>query len=109
MGGQGLGVTIFPHQGETDFFRQLPEYCRYVHVEANRYVLYPGEEGMLTVRPAFEARQVTVDGQVLENSDGVYTLRWTARELGEHTFQVEVDGVQTWCRVLTHPSPMALA
>ena len=101
--------TIFPHQGEVDFFRRLPDFCRYVHVESNRYVLYPGEEGVLTVRPAFEARQVTVDGQVLENSDGVYTLRWTACELGEHIFQVEADGVRTWCRVLTHPSPAALA
>ena len=101
--------TIFPHQGEADFFHRLPEFCRYVHVEANRYVLYPGEEGVLTVQPAFEARQVTADGQVLENTDGVYTLHWTARELGEHIFQVEADGVRTWCRVLTHPSPAVLA
>ncbi len=101
--------TIFPHQGEEDFFRQLPIFSRYVHVEANPYVLYPGEEGVLTVRPAFEAQQVTVDGQTLEKQNGAYVLRWTAQKLGEHTFQVNVDGIHTWCRVLIHPNPDALA
>ena len=103
-----LAWTIFPHSGKADFFRKLPEYTRYVHAEAERYVLHPGEEGMLYIRPSFAAKSVMVDGMPLSGEDNAYTLRWTAEKLGEHTFRIEVDGLRTHVRVLTHPAPAEL-
>ncbi|MGN1020542.1 MAG: hypothetical protein ACI4O7_09200 [Aristaeellaceae bacterium] len=109
-----IAWTIFPHEGKADFFRRLPAYSRYVHAEASRYVLHPGEEGVLSIRPGFAARGVRVDGEALRGEDNVYTLRWRAQEPGEHTFRIEAvqdngEVIRTWCRVLTHPSPAALA
>lgn len=104
-----LAWTIFSHAGKTDFFRKLPKYSRYVHAEAEKYVLHPGEEGVLHIKPSFEARTVLVDGTPISGEGNVYTLRWTAKTLGEHTFRIEVDGLLTHCRVLTHPTPTELA
>lgn len=108
-----IAWVIFPHEGREDFFRKLPALCRYVHVAAERYVLHPGEEGVLRIRPAFAARSVTVDGMPAAEADGEYIWRWRAEGPGEHTFRIEAgagaETVRTWCRVLTHPAPQALA
>lgn len=101
--------TIFPHSGRKDFFRRIAALGRYIHVEADRYVLHPGEQGTLTVRPSFPAGFVRVDGHPVPEKDGVYSYTWTAETPGEHTFRIEAGSIRTWCRVLTHPAPAALA
>ena len=57
--------TIFKHEGKADFVKKLAEYSRYVHVTAERYVVFPGETIRVTVAPSFVAKQVMLDGREL--------------------------------------------
>ena len=104
-----LSWVLFPCAGREDFFARLGDYCRYVRVEASRYVLFPSETATLTIRTSFPASRVCVDGMELSGQDGLYSFDWHAAEPDERTFRVEADGVSTWCRVLVTPDPAALA
>lgn len=101
-----LEWIIFSHEGmfehslqTPDFFRKLAQYHpHFVKVWADRYVLFPGERNTLRICPAFTAEKVTVDGQALPEADGIYQLEYTAQETGEKIFEIQADGVKTWCR-----------
>ena len=94
-----LEWMIFPHAGKQDFFEKLGQYQpHFVTVRADRYVLFPGEKNTLHIRPAFDADRVTVDGEVLPETDGIYQLEYTAQEIGEKVFEIQVDGVRFWRR-----------
>lgn len=105
-----LEWMIFPHEGKEDFFRKLSQYCpHFVTVRADRYVLFPGEKNVLRVCPAFAAGQVTVDGRKLPEVNGEYRLEYTAQEIGEKVFEIQADGVRTWCRTYVQEEPGELA
>ncbi len=105
-----LEWMIFPHAGKQDFFEKLGQYQpHFVTVRADRYVLFPGEKNTLHIRPAFDADRVTVDGEVLPETDGIYQLEYTAQEIGEKVFEIQVDGVRTWCRTYVQENPEKLA
>lgn len=97
-----ISWVIFPHQGKEDFRRQLGRYCKYVDVQAERYVLFPGERNRITIRPGFEAHCVTVNGETAKYSESVFFVEDRAEEPGEHIYHVEVDGIRTWCRTYVH-------
>ena len=64
--------VIFPHEGKEDFLKKAGEYNpHFVDVRADRYVLFPGEKSVLTIRPAFQAEQVSVNGEALTEEDGI--------------------------------------
>lgn len=49
-----LEWVLFPFGGKEDFFRQAVTYCsRFLQVEADRYVLFQGEEINVTITPNF--------------------------------------------------------
>lgn len=105
-----LTWTIFRHEGKADFFEKLKVYCpRFVEVQAHRYVLFPGEENTIRICPAFPAGRVAVDGKVLLEEGGNYKYTYTAQEPGEKVFEIEADGVRTWCRTFVQESPGKLA
>lgn len=105
-----LEWKIFRHEGKADFFKKLKQYCpRFVEVTAERYVLFEGEKNVLRIRPAFAAGQVEVDGRPLPETDGEYRLEYTAREIGEKIFAIQVDGVRTWCRTYVQEDIRTLA
>lgn len=105
-----LEWTIFRHEGKDDFFRKLEQYYpRFVTVWADRYVLFPGEKNTLRICPAFSAGKVTVDGQALSEENGIYQLEYTAREAGEKVFEIQADGVRTWCRTYVQANVEELA
>lgn len=112
--GAGESLTlkwmIFSHKGKCDFFAKLEQYQpRFVTVRADRYVLFPGEKNTLYVCPAFLAQEVTVDKKTLSGKNGVYRLEYTAQETGERVFEIQADGVKTWCRTYVQESPEKLA
>lgn len=105
-----LAWTIFSHDGRDDFFRKLEQYHpHFVTVWADRYVLFPGEKNTLHICPAFSAGKVTVNGQILLESIGVYQLEYTAQESGEKVFEIQADGVRTWCRTYVQEGVEELA
>ena len=105
-----LEWVIFRHEGKEDFFRKLPQYClHFVAVQADRYVLFPGEKNVLRICPAFSAGRVTVDGRKLPEVNGEYRLEYTAQETGEKVFEIQADGVRTWCRTYVQEEPGELS
>lgn len=87
--------VIFPHKGKADFKEQLGKYCRFVDVQADRYVLFPGERNRIAVRTGFEASRVLINGEKAVHSDGIFFSEYTAETPGEQVFHVEVDGIHT--------------
>lgn len=71
-------------------------------VRAERYVLFPGERSRIEIRPRFEADLVKVNGKAAECMDGVFYVEYTAETPGEQIFNIEVDGIRTWCRIYVH-------
>lgn len=105
-----LEWTIFSHNGKDDFFRKLEQYHpHFVTVWADRYVLFPGEKNTLRICPAFSAGKVTVDGQTLSEDNGTYQWEYTAQESGEKVFEIQADGVRTWCRIYVQEDVEELA
>lgn len=96
--------VIFPHKGKADFKEQLGKYCRFMDVQAGRYVLFCGERNRITVRTGFKVSRVMINGVEAACSDGEFFLEYTAETIGEQIFYVEADGVRTWCRTYVHTS-----
>lgn len=107
---KSISWTIFPHAGKDDFESRLGKYEKYVRVEAERYVLHPGERNRLRITPSFEAHSVRVDGkQLAPDGRGQYLLEYTAETLGEAVFSVCVDGIHTFCRTFVQEETDRLA
>lgn len=104
-----LKWKIFSHGGREDFYKKLKTLPRYVHVEANQYVLFEGEMGRLFIQPFFTAKKVLVNGRAPEKTAGGYVLDFKADTLGEMVFDIYADDVHTWCRLLVRPEPGLLA
>lgn len=94
--------TVFRHEGREDFQKKLKQYSRFVEVTAEHYVVFQGEKNRITVVPAFTAQNVRIDGAVIKKQGEQYVFEYTADELGEKVFEIEVDGIKTWCRVFVH-------
>lgn len=94
--------VVFPHKGKADFKMQAAKHCRFVDVQAERYVLFLGEKSRIEICPAFKADLVTVNGKVAACRDGVFFVEYTAETPGEQIFHIEADSVRTWCRIYVH-------
>lgn len=104
-----IGWVIFPHGGKEDFKKKAGIYSRYVDVEAERYVLFKGEHGIIRIRPSFEADSVSVDGGKLNAAGDSYEFCFQAEVYGEKTFDIQVNEVHTTCRLFIHEPPGELA
>ena len=108
-----LSWKIFSHEGEADFFEKAGKLTRFIRVNADKYVLFPGEGGEIKIEPSWEAKRVTVNGEAaqwLEN--GVFAYHYgygREQEYGDREFVIEADGVRTGCRILLHEAPEILA
>ena len=68
-----LEWKVFPHQGREDFREKLRAFSQVILVDAEQYVIYPGETSKVTIEPVFQAENVTVNGTSLEKTEnGVY-------------------------------------
>lgn len=100
--GEAMKITwkLFPHQGKEDFYRKLQEYPSMIRVQAEKYVLFPGERTTIQISPAFSAKEVRINGEILQGAEeGTYTYVFHAEHTGEHRFEVEADGRKTYCRL----------
>ena len=107
--------TLFWYEDRAEFYDRLKQYNpRYIHVEAEKYVVFENEEIHFSVKPAFDysGEEVVIrdNGAVTgyTEKDGVISVREKA-SLGEHTFEISVCGVQTFCRILALPAFSELA
>lgn len=117
-----ISWKVFAHEGEEDFYRRAGELARFVRVEASGYVLFPGEEAEICIRPSFEVKEghVSVDGEEIpaeekeESGRAIFRYSYTFREkepedFGDRVFHICVDGIHTACRIRLQEAPERLA
>ena len=105
-----LEWKVFPHQGREDFREKLRAVSQVILVDAEQYVIYPGETSKVTIEPAFEAEKVTVNGMLLEKTEnGVYEYLFESEKTGEYMLSISADTVKTTCRLLVQERPEELA
>lgn len=104
-----ISWKIFPHNGKDDFREKLRDFPSVIQVEADYYVIYPGEKTSIRIRPSFDAKEVQVNGQKLTmNSEQSYVYEFDPEKLGEFILHIEADRVKTKCRLLVQERPEEL-
>ena len=79
-------------------------------MDAEQYVIYPGETSKVTIEPVFQAENVTVNGTSLEKTEnGVYEYLFENEKTGEYVLSICADEVKTTCRLLVQERPETLA
>ena len=105
-----LEWKVFPHQGREDFREKLRAFSQVILVDAEQYVIYPGETSKVTIEPVFQAEKVTVNGASLEKTEnGVYEYLFENEKTGEYVLSICADEVKTICRLLVQERPETLA
>ena len=105
-----LEWKVFPHRGREDFREKLRAFPRVILVDAEQYVIYPGETSKVTIEPTFPAEKVTINGASLEKTEnGVYEYLFENEKTGEYVLSICADEVKTTCRLLVQERPETLA
>ena len=105
-----LEWKVFPHRGREDFREKLRAFPRVILVDAEQYVIYPGETSKVTIEPTFPAEKVTINGAPLEKTEnGVYEYLFENEKTGEYVLSICADEVKTTCRLLVQERPETLA
>nr|DAY61026.1 MAG TPA: glycoside hydrolase family protein [Caudoviricetes sp.] len=108
--------VLFWHEGKEDFYRQVNmHHKRYLHVRAQRYVLFQGEKIHLEITPVFDWKaedvQISRDGKelVFQMDNGTILVEEEPEKTGEYTYHICVGGIQTMCNILVQPPLLALS
>ena len=105
-----LEWVLFPFKEQNDFYKKAKKYCRhFIEVDAENYVLFEGENINVSVMPAFEYKCENVE--ILENGTPIkpefkqnkIIINKPAERIGELKFDIIVEGVRTYCRLLIQP------
>ena len=110
-----ISWTLFWHDSIADFYNKLKQYnTHYIEVNAENYVVFEGEKINISVKPIFDFSAADV---FIKNNDktvnysiknGVISIVENAK-IGEHSFQISIQGVKTHCNVLVLPAFTVLA
>ena len=108
--------TLFWHDGKEDFYNKLKEYNQgYIHVSAEKYLVFEGESITVRIQPAFEftKEDVTIikgDKPVDYTVDGeTILIEEQAGDVGERAYNIAVKGIKTHCNILVMPTIEELA
>ena len=106
--------TLFWHDGKEDFLEKAGKYnSRLIRISAENYVVFQGEEIHVSIRPVFPFSEARIfeNGRKTEYSQdhGKLIISKKAEETGEYIYSVNIDGVQTHCRLLVLPPLEELA
>ncbi|MDR0669887.1 MAG: hypothetical protein LBF95_07370 [Treponema sp.] len=96
-----LTWELFWHQGKDDFYRRLRDYPSYIEISAGHFVCFEGEQSGIEVR----RREGQVETELVQAEPA---LAGTVCP-GERKYFIRGNGVDTWYRLLTRPSPGDLA
>jgi hypothetical protein len=89
-----LEWELFWHQGKEDFYKKLLEYKNYIHVTAEKYILFLGE---------------TVNIKVTDGIGHEKQITETPKVTAEHEYKFELNGIHTKCRIMVLPPLEQLA
>lgn len=107
--------TLFWHSGITDFYNKIKKYnSKYIRIDAENYVVFENEKINISVKPTFDFSvkdvEITDNGKPVNYSfeNRVIKISESAK-IGEHNFQISVQGIKTHCNILTLPMLETLA
>lgn len=102
---------IFAHQGWEDFFEKAARLRPFLRVEADRWIVFPGENAHVRVRPSWNPQKVWMNDCLIQpEEDGSYVVELkNDGEYGERTVRICADQVKTCCTLFFHDAPNELA
>jgi hypothetical protein len=99
---------LFWHEGKQDFFARLQQYPKYIQIEANKYVLFVGEDNHIAINHSFTQPvliSVKRNGNdvphVVENHQII--VQDDYKSVGEYNYDIRVNDASTFCSVLVLP------
>lgn len=102
---------LFPHSGKSDFYRQLRVLCdRFIDVQAKHYSIFKGEHINIEIKPSFKFNPVDIsitlggDPVKFKVDNGTIYIDETHSIYGILTFNIEVCGIKTFCRINSLPT-----
>lgn len=108
--------TLFPHNGKEDFLDSARKYSgKFIEIQAEKYVVFAGEEVCLKILPAFDfdrsSIRITEAGREVPFTvqDGAILVKEQPEAFGEKKYIICVNGVHTWCKLLSLPTLKKLA
>lgn len=108
--------TLFPHNGKEDFFDSARKYSgKFIEIQTEKYVVFAGEEVCLKILPAFDFERgsirITEAGREVPFTvqDRAILVREQPGAFGEKKYIICVNGVHTWCKLLSLPTLKELA
>ncbi|MDO4295851.1 MAG: six-hairpin glycosidase [bacterium] len=111
-----LEWTLFPFENRQDFYEKAAQYNKkFIRVEAEKYVLFSGENIGITLTPAFAFEKgevlVTEQGRAVELcfEENQIVIREKAKEVREYCYDIWVGGVHTRCRLFVQAALEELA
>ncbi|MEK4039411.1 hypothetical protein MHH49_17975 [Paenibacillus sp. FSL F4-0122] len=108
--GASISLTweLFWHEGKEDFYQQLQAYPRYIHVEADKYVLFAGEKCRLKISHAFP--QLDLVDIICKGEEVPYSVTGNCiiveavyETSGEYSYSIDINGISTICNILVLP------
>lgn len=93
---------IFPHNGKEDFWEKLNNFSSVLKVQADKYILFKGEQSRITIEaPSSDREQkIVVQGQKLTMCEnGKYQYNLKGKETGEYDLRIEYGERKTHCRL----------
>ena len=110
--GESFSVAwkLFWHEGVLDFYNKLALHNpRHIDVKAENYLLFEGERLRLEIMPVFDFSigdvTISLDGKDIAFviDGGKIIVDEPCDSIGERIYNISVDGVKTYCRVLVQP------
>jgi hypothetical protein len=89
-----LEWELFWHGGKEDFYRKLLGYKNYLHVSAEKYVIFLGESVHIRVSDGFGGEKRITD---------------IPETTGEREYPIKMNGIHTKCRIMVLPGIDELA
>ncbi|MCA0755799.1 hypothetical protein KP806_12140 [Paenibacillus sp. N4] len=104
-----LEWELFWHEGKDDFYAKLRDYPHYVHVEADKYVLFSGEKSRIAIShtmPSLDQVSLTREGKELPFTTAGNTLFVEDGYSlpGEYKYDIRLNSTETYCVVLVLPT-----
>ena len=110
-----VSMRFFRHNGRSDFFRILhAEMPNYFQIKANHYTVFQSEDLKLSFfsNTAIGSVSVSENGRTFpvstENANAHCLIPAETLSLGEHQFEIEVNGKHTHCAVFVSAPPSEL-
>lgn len=120
-----LQWKLFSHSGEEDFYEKAGALRQFVRVEASSYVLFPGEQCRILIKPSFQPdaeQEIRVELLGEEKEQGAFKavrrasdtweVLYTAQTHslpGERSFRIRVGDISTILCIFVQEEPERLA